>query len=153
LIDGLLEDINKFCQEHEPHESLGGHIKTLAEARDALLDVTLYFADKADEDFDSVALYATQYTELFGDVTVGWLLLWQAVMAEENLKRIKSEKSIDNPKDFTNLIKENSDTAYYSGKLASARYFASSVLNQSAAKASCIIKGDRAALEIAEEAF
>lgn len=152
LINGLLEDIKMFCQDNQNHETLGSHVKNLAEARGALLDATLYFAGKA-EDFNAVALYATQYTELFGDVTVGWLLLWQAAIASEKLEKMKSDRGIMNPSELNNFISENSDAAYYSGKLASARYFSSSVLNQAAAKASCIITGDRAAIEIADEAF
>ena len=153
LIEGLLEDIKKFCKEHENHISLNGYIKTLSEARDSLMDVTLHFVDKAGEDFETIALHAVQYTELFGDITVGWLLLWQAVIAEEKIAAIKNKRDIKSPEELNTLIKENSEAAFYSGKLVSARYFTSNVLSQSAAKANCIIKGDKAALDIAEEAF
>lgn len=153
LIDGLLQDIYKFCLENSDHKILGEYIKTLSEARDALLNTTLSLVDRSGEDFNSVALYATQYTELFGDVTVGWLLLWQAVIADEKLEGIKKEKGINRPEELRSFVKNSSEAAFYSGKLASARYFASYVLNQSVAKAECILKGDGVALEIEEEAF
>jgi hypothetical protein len=51
------------------------------------------------------------------------------------------------------LVAEDATAAFYSGKLASARYFASTVLSQATAKAEVIMRMDRAALEIAEEAF
>jgi len=50
-------------------------------------------------------------------------------------------------------VAENSNAAFYSGKLASARYFAKTVLSQAVAKA-LVIKGmDTTALVIAENAF
>jgi hypothetical protein len=51
------------------------------------------------------------------------------------------------------LVAENSEAAFYSGKLASARYFAKTVLSQAVAKAQVIKGMDKAALEIAENAF
>ncbi len=51
------------------------------------------------------------------------------------------------------LVSENPDAAFYSGKLASARYFVSTVLSQAVAKAQVIKEMDKTALEIAENAF
>ncbi len=51
------------------------------------------------------------------------------------------------------LVAEDSNAAFYSGKLASARYFVSTVLSQAVAKAQVIKGMETAALEIAENAF
>lgn len=153
LMEGILRDIKDFCGENINHESLGRYIKMLDQAAGALENATLDLLEKAKSDFNTVALFATQYTELFGDVTVGWLLLWQAVIAHEKLKGIKDEKDIDNPESLRAFAGQNSDAAFYSGKIASARYFAGYVLSLATGKADCIISGDAAALEIADEAF
>ena len=50
-------------------------------------------------------------------------------------------------------MSENADAAFYSGKLASVRFFVSTVLSQAVAKAQVIKEMDKAALEIAENAF
>jgi hypothetical protein len=51
------------------------------------------------------------------------------------------------------LFSENADAAFYSGKIASTKYFVSNVVSQAASKANLIMNGDRAALEIAESCF
>ena len=135
------------------HKSLAKHFGHLSEAVKALSDVTVYFTEQAGKDFSVVALFATQYMELFGDVTVGWLLLWQAVIANERLEEIMKEKGAHPAEDTKRLAGENSEVAFYSGKIASARYFSSNVLSLAPAKARAILRGDTGALEIAEEAF
>jgi hypothetical protein len=81
--------------------------------------------------------------------------MWQAVIAEGRLTALAKEKGIETHGrlGLEKLVAENSNAAFYSGKLASARYFAKTVLSQAVAKA-LVIKGmDTTALEIAENAF
>jgi hypothetical protein len=106
------------------------------------------------QDFQGLALYATQYLELFGDVTVGWLLMWQAVIARDRLTALAKDNGIEpDAAGLEKLVAEDAAAVFYSGKLASARYFASTLLSQATAKARAIMRMDKAALEIAEEAF
>jgi len=152
LFKGHLEDINKFCDEKKGHATLAQYIELLGTARHALADVSLFLVHLHKKDFRSLALYATPYLELFGDVTVGWLLLWQAVIAGERLTALAKEKRIG-PDGLEKFVAENPAAAFYSGKLASARFFACTVLSQATSKAQVIKRMDRAALEIAENAF
>jgi len=48
---------------------------------------------------------------------------------------------------------ENADAAFYSGKIASVKYFISNMVSQATSKANLIMNGDRADLEIAESCF
>jgi len=153
LTEGLLENIKGFCEENEVNSRLGRYIKTLDEARGALADVSLFLTDLAKDEFNRVALYATPYMELFGDVTVGWLLLWQGIIAGEKLNGLMADRGINGTEKLKKFISENSDAAYFMGKLASARYFSSTVLSQAVSKARIIKNGDKAALEMAEESF
>ncbi len=154
LLNGFLGDIEKFCGQHKHHQSLSGQIAKLSEAVDALKDVTVFLAEEAGRDFNTVALFATPYMELFGDITVGWLLLWQGVIADKKLKGVLGAKGMAcTAQDINKLTRENSEAAFYNGKLASARYFGSTVLGLASSKAENIIEGDRSALEITEEAF
>jgi hypothetical protein len=153
LFETLFKDIKVFCVENKDNTALGSYIKILDTAMDALVNVTEYFITLFQEDFDSIALYAVPYTELFGDVIVGWLLLWQAVIATEKLEKMISEKGLTDEDGIKKFISENSDTSFYSGKQASARYFAGTVLTHARSKALVIKNGDRAAVEIAEESF
>jgi hypothetical protein len=153
LFEGLLEDIARFCNKHKGHRTLDSSLEVLAAAREALADVSTFLADVQKKDFPLLALYAYPYLELFGDVVVGWLLLWQAVIAEDKLNAIAQEKGIKEKAGLEKLLAENADAAFYSGKLASARFFVGTVLSLATAKAQAIKRADKAALEIAEHCF
>jgi alkylation response protein AidB-like acyl-CoA dehydrogenase len=154
LFKGHLEDIDKFCKSRVNHQTLASYVEILETARRALADVSEFLVAIHKKDFRGLALHATQYLELFGDVTVGWLLMWQAVIAVDRLVVLAQEKGFESDAAGLNrLIAEDAAAAFYSGKLASARYFVSTVLSRATGKAQAIIRMDRAALEIAENAF
>jgi len=92
LLKGHLEDISKFCKESKNHRTLAHEIDILETAKEALSDVSMALVKIHKENFRVLALYATPYLELFGDVTVGWLLMWQAVIAEGRLTALAKEK-------------------------------------------------------------
>ena len=153
LYNGLLKDIETFCNDHKGHRTLSQYVEILDTARKALINASMFLSDIGKKDFALLALYATPYLELFGDVIVGWLLLWQAVIAQEGLTKIAAAKGIDETKGVDKFFSENADAAFYGGKVASARFFVSNVLGLATAKAKIIIKGDKAGLEIAEDCF
>ncbi len=153
LFKDLLEDVHAFCGEHKGHRTLAPYVEILDAAHTAWTDVSTFLVDIHKKDFPLLALYAYPYLELFGDVIVGWLLMWQAVIAQAKLTKLVEEKGISDPAGLAKLVAENADAAFYSGKLASARFFASTVLSLASAKAQVIKSADRAALEIPEHAF
>jgi alkylation response protein AidB-like acyl-CoA dehydrogenase len=151
LYKGLLKDIEKFCDANKGHRTLSSYMDILVASRMALMNASMFLVEIGRKDFPLLALYATQYLEIFGDVIVGWLLLWQAVIAQEKLSKIASAKGIDENAEMEKLISENADAAFYNGKLASAKFFVSNVVSQATAKAQIILRADRTALEIAED--
>jgi hypothetical protein len=153
LFTGLLEDIHIFCKENTGHQTMAQYVEVLDAARTALAEVSTFLVETQKKDFPLLALYAYPYTELFGDIIVGWLLLWQAIIAQEKLIKLAEEKGISEPDGFEKLVVENADAAFYSGKLASARYFVTTVLSLATAKAQVIKTADKAALEIGEHVF
>jgi len=153
LFDGLLRDIEQFCTDNSQHSVLAQYVEILYNGRNALNDVSVYLCGLQKKDFNLLALFAYPYLELFGDVTVGWLLLWQAVIAQKKLTQLIQEKGLGEKDGVEKLIKENSEAAFYSGKLASARYFLSTVVSQAQSKAAIIKRADKAALSIAEASF
>jgi len=153
LHNGLLKDIEAFCNDNKGHRTLSRYVETLYTARRALSDASEFITETGKKDFPLLALYATQYLELFGDVITGWLLLWQAVIAQEAFDKIISEKDVDDKNGLDKFFSENSDAAFYSGKLASAKYFVSNVVSQATSKASIIMNADRAGLDISEYCF
>ena len=55
-------------------------------------------------------------------VTAGWLLLQQAVVASEQLSRIRSKEGLEDLDDSA-LPVENENTTFYSNKMKTARFF------------------------------
>jgi alkylation response protein AidB-like acyl-CoA dehydrogenase len=153
LFNGLLKDIEKFCTDNSHHSVLAQYVEILDNGMNALNKVSVYLCGLRKKDFRLLALFAYPYLELFGDVTVGWLLLWQAVIAQQKLTQLLQEKGLSEKDGLEKLIEENSEAAFYGGKLASARYFLSTVVSQAQSKADVIKRADKAALEIAEESF
>jgi hypothetical protein len=85
-----------------------------------------------------------------GDVVLSWLLLWRAVAAfpelEKRLADVDEEKKGD-------IIRKNSDAAFYDGQIRQAGYFAFSVLPLSMGKIKNIKCFDDSAVEMAEASF
>ena len=123
-------------------------------ARNGLIEVTRYFGLKSiTEDFLTPILYATPYLELFGDVAVGFMLLWQAVIADRRLEELYSDAKADTPEKKAELVKTNRSAAFYGGKLGSAQFFANTILSLAPGKARAIMSGDRCAIDLPEESF
>lgn len=123
-------------------------------ARRQLIEVTRYFGLKSiTEDFMTPILYATPYQELFGDVAVGFMLLWQAVIADRRLDELYSDAKADTPEKKAELLKTNRSAAFYRGKVASAEFFANTILNLAPGKARAIMSGERSAIDLPEESF
>jgi hypothetical protein len=95
----------------------------------------------AQEDVRNVYKVGQNTTRLLmscGDLAIGWLLLRQASIALQRL-------------DGNGL--SQSDKAFYEGKLAVARFFASSVLPELVARRKVVEATDNALMDVAEEVF
>ncbi len=116
--------------------------------------MTKFFGLKAiTEDFIVPVLYAKPYLDLFGEVVMGFLFLWQAHLADSRLQEIYLESGAKDEDSRNKVLHENRNAAFYFGKVASARFFISQVLTQAAGKARGIMSGDKSPLEIPEEGF
>ncbi len=153
LFETLFKDIKEFCRKTKGHEVLGSYTGMLEKSMDALSNVTNHLAALRTKDPNGVALYASPYMDLFGDVVTGWLLLWQATIASEKLEKIIAEMGLKDKDKINEFISGNSEAAFYSGKLSSARYFSGAMLTHAEAKAVVIKNNDRVAIEMAEESF
>jgi hypothetical protein len=87
---------------------------------------------------DQTALAANRVLEALAELSVGWLLLEGAVIADARLKEVAPSAP---------------DHAFYTGKCHAALYFALNVLPAVANKAEILKREDRSALDIPDEAF
>ena len=80
-------------------------------------------------------VFSHPFLEACGDVTVAWMLLWRAAIAQPKIGQKKK------------------DDAFYEGIVKSCQYFANSVLPVTLGKMDAILACDGAVMEVPEEAF
>ncbi len=133
---------------------LGNAAATMEEAFNAWIELTMFFSQVGKSgDFILPVLNATKYLELFGDVIVGHFLLDAGGIAFDKLDAIYKAKGADSPDKKKALQKKDQDAAFYSGKIASAKFFANEILTTVKSRCEAIKAGDKSPLEITDEAF
>jgi len=81
--------------------------------------------------------FASLFLEVTGDVTMAWMLLWRAMVAEKKLKNGPPRKDVD----------------FYEGQLKSAEFFIKSFIPITLGKMDSIMNLCGAAIEISENSF
>jgi hypothetical protein len=88
-------------------------------------------------------------------VLSSWMLAWQASIAQSKLDALAKEKGAE-PTDWAKwaeFIKDSPDAAFYSGKVAAAKYYINNVLPEVYGIAKAIKTEDLSIMEIATESF
>jgi alkylation response protein AidB-like acyl-CoA dehydrogenase len=122
----------------------------------AIAEMGMFFAKCAKEGKFLVPVNnAYPFLMMMGRVVVAWLLFWEAGIAREKLSALCAGKGVDaaDAVKVAALIKDSRDAAFYSGKIASAKYFIKNVLPEIDAVVKAIKSEDMSILEIAEESF
>ena len=133
---------------------LGRAASILEEAANACLELTMFFAQAGKAgDFLLPVLNACKFLELFGDVIVGHFLLDAGGFAYGKLEAIYEAKGATSLGKKKALQRADQDAAFYSGRIASAKYFANEILTTVKARCEAIKEGDKSPLEIVDEAF
>jgi alkylation response protein AidB-like acyl-CoA dehydrogenase len=154
LFKSIVAETGNLLKTAKKNYRLKDIVEPFDEARKQLIEVTRYFGLKSiTEDFMTPILYATPYLELFGDVAVGFMLLWQAVIADRRLNELYEDAKADTPEKKAELLKTNRSAAFYRGKVASAQFFANTTLSLAKGKARAIMSGERSAIDLPEESF
>ena len=154
LFKRLIAETEDFLKWARKNFELREQVATFEAAREQLIQVTKYFGLKGmTEDYIETLLYATPYLELFGDVALGFMLLWQALIAQRRLQEIYGDAGATDSRSQREVLASNRSAAFYRGKVASAEFFIANVLSLSKGKAKAIMSGQREAVDIPEESF
>ncbi len=154
LFRQFIQETEEVLQKGRANESLKQVAESFGAARSQLVEATTYFAMQGFSGNIMIpVLYATPYLELFGDVAVGFILLWQGLIADEKLEEIYAGTEADTPEKRKETDENNSSAAFYRGKVASAQFFANTILSLAEGKAKAIKSGERSALDIPDAAF
>jgi alkylation response protein AidB-like acyl-CoA dehydrogenase len=143
-----LELLDGFIDKHQGHKELGELVLKLDKAKGELGKVTLKFGELMQADPVLPLLGATPYLEAFGHIVVSYYLLEAAVKAALKLNAICDEKGAQDEKARARLREENTEAAFYHGRVASARYFVLNVLPEVYALSAGMLSGDKSAMEV-----
>ena len=148
-------EIGQTVAKAKAIEDLKKYAGLLEDSSNALLELIMILAGAGKSgNFLVPILYASPFLDIFGDVLMGHFLLQAAVIAEEKLNAIYKEVGAENSKGKQRgLIRENAEVAFYAGKVASAKFFATEILPTIKGRCEAIKAGDKIALEVAEESF
>ncbi len=133
----FLGDVQAFVTKHKEHPQLAASVAQLQKAQEAVAGSAMKFMMwNAQGKVERVPLAANRFLTMMSELTLGWLLLEQAVIALEKLGSASA-----------------ADKAFYEGKRYSAQYFANNTLPHVAHLATVIGGDDESALLIPEEAL
>jgi len=145
---------NEILAKIRKNHRLRHLIQIYDEAQENLVQVTKFFGLKGmTDEFHVPLLYAKPYLDLFGDVMIGFLLLWQAHLADRRLQEIFGDHNAKDDQAKKALLESNRSAAFYYGKTASAQYWITQVLTQVPGKVRGIMMNDKSPLEIPEAGF
>jgi alkylation response protein AidB-like acyl-CoA dehydrogenase len=138
-LQAFFGDVQKFVAAHSNHPTLGAAVKKLGAAQESLagtaMRLLMWFQSGQ---LALVPLSANRFCDMMSELTVAWLLLDGAVVAEEAKKKVDAS---------------HPDHAFYAGKTAAALYFARNVLPGVEHKAQLLADEDKSPLEIPDAAF
>ncbi|AGJ55958.1 acyl-CoA dehydrogenase [Streptomyces sp. FT05W] len=141
-LNALSEEIKKFLAGAQGDEELSGSLDNLAKAAvdlEAIVGTMITDLTATGEDVKNiykVGLNTTRLLMASGDVVVGYLLLKGAVVASEKLRNASAK-----------------DAAFYQGKIAAAKFFATNILPGVSAERALAETVDNALMELDEAAF
>jgi alkylation response protein AidB-like acyl-CoA dehydrogenase len=133
-LQAFLGDVGTFVAKHKGHATLGADVKALGVAHEALAGSAMKFLMWFQSGkMEMVPLFANRFLEMMSEVTVAWLLLDGAILAQSKL--------------------DSKDKAFYEGKIHAARYFARAVLPTVELLAHQMNDEDRSPLDIPDASF
>jgi len=138
-LQAYLGDVAKFVAAHSSHPVFGTEVKRLGMAQEALAGSAMKLLSWFQTGrIELVPLNANRFLGMMSELTVAWLLLDGAIIAEATAKKV-------DPK--------HPDAAFYAGKVHAALYYARTCLPNVEAAAKAMADEDRTPIEIPDAAF
>jgi hypothetical protein len=154
LLKNAFKASNEIVGKIRKNFNLRDMVRIYEEAQESLAQATKFFALKSvTDEFHVPILYAKPYLDLFGDVVMGFMLLWQAYLADRRLQEFYRDHKVTDEKSRRRLLEDNRSAAFYFGKVASAQFFMNQVLTLAPGKARAIMNNDLSPMQIPADGF
>jgi len=145
----MLEEMTPVVKRLADHETLGGYARLVEKSYGWLQDAIEHVAGLVRTGkMEAGFLEATPLLEIFGDVLLGWLLLWQAEIASARYGELAKQAG-----DESVLVAQNPQAAFLRGKLAAARFYIGRLLPVVESKVAALKRTELSPLEIPEICF
>ncbi|KAF0160222.1 MAG: acyl-CoA dehydrogenase domain-containing protein [Syntrophaceae bacterium] len=146
--------IQKNIAKAKTNSELAKYAALLEEASNACIELTMFFAQSGKSgDFLLPVLNACKFLEIFGDVIVGHFLIEAAQTAAGKLDAIYEANGATSIGKQKGLQRSDKEAAFYSGRIASAKFFANDILTTVKARCESVKMAEKSPLEITDEAF
>jgi len=125
----LIAQIDKTLETADGMPALKKSSSAVKAALKQMLDAVSYLTSgiQAGRVHDAF-MSAAPLMEIVGDTLLGWMHLWQAVVANQQLNKLFQEKGIQDTQQRRSLVVSDTEAAFYSGKIHTAKFFISRVL-------------------------
>ncbi len=133
LLRRFFHPMQAFLEENMADPAMGEYTKPLMKAFANLQQLTLHIAQKGMADPEEAGAAASEYLRFFGLVALGWM--W-ARMAKAALAKV-----------------EGDETGFYRAKLATARFYMTRVLPETATLGLSIMAGKKPLMELEDAMF
>lgn len=144
----LMTEVGKFVATNKDHATLKSALAAFQNRKEQLEQTTMKFGMmQMSGDMAYPLLSATHYLRMFGNVVVAWLLLEQAVIAQEQLDKIIGQSGVTNVDEA--VLADNDEARFYYNKVKTAQFFVGGILSQNDGLLAIIESEDRSALEMA----
>jgi alkylation response protein AidB-like acyl-CoA dehydrogenase len=138
-LQAFFGDVVKFVAANSAHPTFGPAVKKLGAAQEAVagtaMRLLMWFQSGQ---LALVPLSANRFCEMMSELTVAWLLLEGALVADTKKK---------------SLAADHPDAAFYAGKIHAALYYARNILPDVEHKAQLLADEDKSPLDIPDAAF
>jgi hypothetical protein len=151
-----LAEMNKTFDAYKGDARLADMSKDVKEYIDLMAAMGMYFAACGKEGKFMIPITnAYPFLNMVGCISLAWLHLWMAGVAEEKLQAIYKAKGIDptDKKVIIALPSEDKEVAFYQGKVFSAEYYIKNVLPTAKSYAEAIKKEDMSLMKINDASF
>lgn len=138
IFKNFIHEIGKITALADDIEALSKLGEKVATAARLIEKIAIQLNSKLSEsDIRTAFAFAHPFLDAMGDVTLAWMLLWRAVVADSQQKNAKNK----------------GDISFYSGQLKTAEFFITSVLPITMGKLEAIQNFNASAIEISDNSF
>lgn len=154
LVESLYREMAPVVDQGLNHPRLASYARQVKDSLGWLEEAIRHIASLVgNNELEPAYLEATPLLEIFGDVLLGWLHLWQTQVGDKKLEKLYLEAGASDTQERSELAARNPEVAFLSGKLAASRFYIGRLLPVVKGKVEALKRRETAPLEIGEVSF